>query len=102
MNGDHSKVESVFIDLVDNRPCATCGHSRAQHTKGVVEDDYCRHCPCTGFIAATPCSCRTTEAGRPICEEQRGFPGSYCRWEHQCEEESVMAEHAPTASDFLP
>lgn len=30
-------------------PCRRCGHSWTQHHKGPVHDDYCRHCPCTGF-----------------------------------------------------
>lgn len=26
-----------------------CGHSYAQHIKGPVPADYCRHCPCPTF-----------------------------------------------------
>lgn len=28
--------------------CKRCRHSFAQHTKGPVEADYCRHCACPG------------------------------------------------------
>lgn len=29
-----------------SQPLCECGHDYAQHTKGPVQSDYCRHCPC--------------------------------------------------------
>ncbi len=30
--------------------CKRCRHSYAQHTKGHVRADYCRHCVCPAFV----------------------------------------------------
>jgi hypothetical protein len=33
------------------RLCANCGHSYAQHTKGIDHPQkYCRHCPCLEWV----------------------------------------------------
>jgi hypothetical protein len=34
--------------------CKRCRHSYAQHTKGAVPDDYCRHCVCPAFVPYSP------------------------------------------------
>lgn len=34
----------------DERFCARCGHSYAQHTKGTRSELYCRHCPCPEWL----------------------------------------------------
>jgi len=34
--------------------CKRCRHSYAQHTKGPVAADYCRHCTCPSFVPYSP------------------------------------------------
>lgn len=40
----------VSADPSPDDLCKRCRHSYAQHTKGPVQADYCRHCVCPGFI----------------------------------------------------
>ena len=47
IGGDCDHVKETAPEYCDN-----CGHSYEQHTKGPVQADYCRHCPCQKWTPA--------------------------------------------------